>query len=40
MKRSVLGWGEGEGLRVLIPNMEDDDDDDPAQLGKNQPPSL
>ena len=40
MKRSVLGWGEGEGLRVLIPNMEDDDDDDRAQLGKNHPPTL
>ena len=37
MKRSILGWGDGEGLRVLIPNLEDegDDDDDPinADMG-------
>lgn len=31
MKRSVLGWGDGEGLRVLIPNLEDEDDDDPMR---------
>ena len=36
MKRSVLGWGEGEGLRVLIPNMDYDNDDDPEQLGKSK----
>ena len=27
MKRSIVGWGDGEGLRVLIPNLEDERDD-------------